>query len=319
MNRRPLLTLLLPAGITLLAACSSERASDPLRPHLGGPLAMSFANSEWSEPVHLPAPINSPYGELAARLSPDELSIYFGSDRPDGYGGMDLWVSRRACLDCPWGEPAHFGPEFNSVGGDGEATFSPDGLLVFFTSSRPGGAGGEDVWMASRTDPNDDFGWGPPVNIGPDVNTPGQEGGAAYMPALEGSGVNFYFVRAGDIWQTRVTREGRVVAPVTPVAELNDPVLDDWGPTVRADGREVFFWRVAAGAVAELWVARRLGVHEPWSTPERLGPPVNTPFADQTPGLSLDGRTLLFSEGPAARPGLGRNDIWMATRTPSGN
>ena len=141
-----------------------------------------------------------------------------------------------------------------------------------------------------------------------------------YVPALEGSGANFYFTRAGDIYQTRVTRDGRVVAPVTPVVELNDPNLDDWDPAVRTDGREVFFWRVASGAGAEIWVAKRQSLHDPWSPPERLGPPVNTPFADFSPGLSFDGRTLLFAEGPAARPGLslGRQDIWMSTRTASG-
>ncbi len=172
--------------------------------------------------------------------------------------------------------------------------------------------------MASRTDRNDDFSWGPPVNIGPGVNTPGQENLGAYVPALEAGGVNLYFTRAGDIYQTRVMRDGRVVAPATPVAELNDPNLDDWEPSVRTDGREVFFWRQASGAGADIWVARRQSVHEPWSAPERLGPPVNTLKADMAPGLSFDGRTLLFAEAFAARPGLGRQDIWMTTRTPSG-
>ena len=71
------------AALVLLAACSSER--ELLPPAI---LTHSFAGSEWSEPVHLDAPVNSPARELGARLSPDELSLYFGSDRVVGGFGV---------------------------------------------------------------------------------------------------------------------------------------------------------------------------------------------------------------------------------------
>jgi len=111
----------------------------------------SIAGSEWSEPVHLDAPVNSAFRELGARLSPDELSLYFGSDRPGGLGAFDIWVSRRACLECPWEAPANLCPNINSFGGDGAPALSPDGLLLFFSGAR---AGGEDIWVSRRSDPN---------------------------------------------------------------------------------------------------------------------------------------------------------------------
>src|SRR2546430_9624305 len=73
----------------MLVAC--ETTSDPAAPKLQ---AMSFANSEWSEPVNLGPVVNSAAGEQNAMLSPDELSLYFSSNRA---GSLDIWVARRAC------------------------------------------------------------------------------------------------------------------------------------------------------------------------------------------------------------------------------
>src|SRR5437899_11271260 len=90
--------------LTLLVAC--ESTSDPVAPKLQ---AMSFANSEWSAPVNLGATINTTFNEQGPSLSNDELSLYFGSDRPGGFGGFDIWVSRRGCSDCPWEAPVYLG------------------------------------------------------------------------------------------------------------------------------------------------------------------------------------------------------------------
>jgi hypothetical protein len=75
----------------------------------------------------------------------------------------------------------------------------------------------------------------------------------------------------------------------------------------------------AAGSLGllDIWVSTRRSVHEPWATPENLAcPPLNTEFNEQRPDLSRDGRTLLFDSD---RPGgFGATDIWISTRTPSG-
>ena len=72
-----------------------------------------------------------------------------------------------------------------------------------------------------------------------------------------------------------------------------------------------------SGLLHQLPSTRR-SPNDEWSAPENVGPVINTRFGDLTPTLSLDGRTLIFSEAAAARPGLGLQDIWMTTRTPSG-
>jgi len=301
--------------LVLSLACTTEVPVAPT----GGIQAMSFGHSEWSEPVHLAAPVNSPFRELAAALSPDELSIYFGSDRPDptaAFGAVDMWVSHRACLDCPWEAPVNLGANINSTKGDGSPAFSPDGHLLFFSSARDGGAGGDDIWVSHRTDANDDLGWEPAVNLGPYVNTLAGEVSPSYIPALEGGGVNLYFSRGTDVYGVLVTRDGEALGPAEPVAGLGGGS----GVTVRKDGREAYFWSSTLGGIgaADIWVTTRRSPNDEWSAPENVGPVINTRFGDLTPTLSLDGRTLIFSEAAAARPGLGLQDIWMTTRTPSG-
>lgn len=279
--------------------------------------------SAWSEPVHLGPVVNSAFQELGAELSPDGHSLYFNSDRPGGLGGFDIWASRRACLDCPWETPIHLGPNINSPQTDGSPAFSADGHLLFFTSARAGGEGGEDIWVSRRTHKDDDLAWGPPLNLGPALNTPDQESSPAFLPGRGATGGHgLYFTRGAgagrDIYQASVTRDGEPLGPAVPVTELNDPFLNDADPTIRVDGRELMFWSPRPGGLGDLdiWVATRCSPRDPWSTPRNLGPPVNTSFGGEfVPALSRDGRTLVFSGNMLRGGSLGRQDLWMSTRT----
>jgi hypothetical protein len=140
--------------LALLFGCSAESDQPVL-----GLQAHSFANSEWSELVNLGAPVNSDGDELHATLSPDGLSLYFNSTRVGGLGAADIWVSRRACLECSWEGPANLGPLINSSRGEGGPNLSVDGHLLFFHSGRPGGRGAADIYVSRRADPKDDLGW----------------------------------------------------------------------------------------------------------------------------------------------------------------
>src|SRR3989454_1514261 len=167
-------------SFTLLVACESESAPVGIRLE-----AMSFANSEWSEPVNLGAVVNSNVLDAAPTLSTDGLSLYFTSNRPGGFGGNDLWVSQRDCGDCGGGTPVNLGPVINSPAIENRTSLSGDGHLLFFFSDRPGGHGSTTIWMSRRADPNDDFGWEPPVNLGPDVNTATAEQAPFYLQSAE--------------------------------------------------------------------------------------------------------------------------------------
>jgi WD40-like Beta Propeller Repeat len=321
MRTASLAALLTPVTVIVSVACRSE--PNPTAPKLH---AMSFARSEWSEPVNLGAPINSADNEMNAALSPDELSLYFVSTRAGGLGGADIWVSRRASLDAPWGEPVNLGPNVNGPGLDAAPVVSLDGHLLFFSSDRSGGQGSNDIYVAHRADKNDDLGWGPAVNLGPDVNTAGFEAGGFYLQSAEDGPANLYFARgpnglALDIYVAAVTADGETRGPAVAVTELNDPdpAVNDAHPSLRVDGREMFLHSSRAGGVGgnDLWTSTRRSVHDPWSPPVNLGIPLNTAAGENQPSLSYDGRTLIFASTRAG--GLGGSDIWMSTRTPSGH
>ena len=319
MKTRQVFRVSLLLSFALLVACGTDSPNTIVGPLPGpGSLDARVVWSEWSPPVHLASPISSSARELAAKLSPDGLSLYVSSDRAGGLGAIDIWASRRACLECGWGDATNLGANINSPAGDGGVSFSADGLTLYFSSGRAGSHGGEDLWVSHRTDAADDLAWGPAVNLGQDVNTAVDEQGTAYFRGRGTSGVRvLYFVRSGDIYAARLSNHGEVLEPATPVAELNDPNATDNGPTVSADGREIFFWsnRIGGSGGADLWTATRRRAQDPWSTPQNLGSLFNTPFADLEPGLSRNGQTLLFAAGANGRPSLGLQDIWMSTRT----
>src|SRR2546428_9773801 len=180
MPAAPACKLLSQTAIALATACRPDADQITYRPQ-----AMSFANSEWSAPVNLGAPVNSAASEMNAALSPDELSLYFVSTRAGGVGGADIWVARRASLDSPWEEPVDLGPGVNGPGIQGSPSIFIDGHLLFFSSDRPGGQGSNDIYVARRADKSDDLSWGPATNLGPDVNTADFEAGGFYLQSGE--------------------------------------------------------------------------------------------------------------------------------------
>jgi hypothetical protein len=138
-------------------------------------------------------------------------------------------------------------------------------------------------------------------------DTPG-----TYLVPAAGAPAELYFHRQENliVYRVPISRSGEVLGCAQEVTELGtsqSPVA------IRADGLELVLWGVPGG-IGDLWRSTRRNVTEPWSPPENLGPPVNSPFADLTPGLSHDGTTLVFSSG-VARGGLGFQDIWISTRT----
>ena len=274
-------------------------------------------SSTWSQPVHLGPPINTPSADQSPALSPDGLSLYFASDRPGTLGGVDLWVSRRASHHSPWGTPVNLGSGINSSSIESGPNLSPDGHLLFFQSNRPGGQGSNDVYVSRRADTDDDLGWGPPVNLGPDVNTAAAEI-APWYQQRDADGPTLYFGRGPsnvftDIYSAPITRDGHTRGPATLVAELSTSDFNDGRMTVRADGREIVFFSDRPGGLGgtDLWSSTRRSVHDPWSPPVNLGAPLNTPDNELLPFLSRDGRTLFFT---STRPG-GNFDIWMSIRT----
>jgi hypothetical protein len=273
----------------------------------------------WSQPIHLGPVVNTAFEEEGPEISKDGLSLYFYSLRPGGLGGEDLWVSQRPDEDAPWGPAVNVGPILNTAANERAPALSRDGHLLFFASTRPGGRGGLDLWVSRREHIHDDFGWEAPRNLGA-VNTPANDTGPTFFEN-DGTGTpQLYFVsnRPGgpglaDVYVSEQAADGSFGAAVL-VPELSSPQLDT-RPTIRHDGREIVLASQRPGGFggADLWVALRDDVSDPWSAPENLGATVNTSFSEGTPGLSSDG-TLLFLHSD--RPGaLGDDDLYVSVRT----
>ena len=163
-------------------------------------------DSEWGTPVNLGTLVNSAYEDGCQSLSSNGLELYFISSRPGGYGSWDLWMATRVTVSANWGTPVNLGPTINTSAMENFPCVSPDGLLLFFASTRPGGYGNLDLYVARRATRGDP--WGTPMNLGPVVNSGYHENGPRIM--ADGSMLYFISNRPGgvggfDFWQAPIT------------------------------------------------------------------------------------------------------------------
>ncbi len=93
----------------------------------------SLVDKPWGVPTRLPEPVNSPHAELMPRLTSDGR-IYFGSDRPGGSGGTDIYVATPVTRG-KW-KVENLGPTVNTNSNDYEAEISRDGKNLIVVSDR---------------------------------------------------------------------------------------------------------------------------------------------------------------------------------------
>jgi hypothetical protein len=168
----------------------------------------------WQAPENLGGAINSTFNDRMATYFEDDstgaIALYFSSDRPGGLGGDDIYVSTLQA-DETFGA-AVLVTELSSPSNDqSPAIRRRDGLEFFVRSNRlgsvltPGGKPSPDIWVSTRASTSDP--WSVPVNLGPVINSPFDDG----RPALSFDGETLYFAaaqRAGnasiffDIWMT---------------------------------------------------------------------------------------------------------------------
>jgi Tol biopolymer transport system component len=301
------LTLALTTIVTILAAAPIAAESDDNDAKFGA----------WSAPMNLGTTINSPFADFGAGLSQDGKSLYFASNRPGGLGLADLWVSQRANKNGEWGIPVNLGPTVNSARQEAVPSFSRDGHWMFFASDRTGGLGMNDIWVSFRANPNDDFAWQTPVNLGAPINSASFDAGPVLIEDDDQDILYFNSDRGGqqDFYMSVRSKEGTFGTP-TLVTTLNSPASDQ-RLTIRKDRLEVFFFSTRAPSAAnDLWTSTREARNAAWAAPTNVAV-LNSAANDFQPTLSRDGRTMIFASD---RPGgLGSIDLYVTTRSRVGD
>ncbi len=116
-------------------------------------MCKKLPKGKWSEPIRLPAPINTPFEEDAPFLHPDGKTLYFSSDRPQSMGGFDIYFTTWDSVHNTFTEPKNIGYPINTTDNDIYFVLAADGLHGYYASSKAGTIGEKDIFMIDFTPP----------------------------------------------------------------------------------------------------------------------------------------------------------------------
>ena len=219
-----------------------------------------------------PGIISTKYSDVRLTISPDgNTALWFSRNRPAGPGSYDIWMSRRASGEWRDATPV----SFNSPSRDFDPAFSRDGRFVYFSSDRPGGRGGDDIYRVAVTSK----GFGTPVSLGDAVNSSGNE----WAPMVFGRTLLFSSNGHGGAGRmdlfTAVDRRGRF-ENIKPLPGLLNTSADEFDATFLRDGVSIIFTRaddLTKDPVALYYGARIDGLY---TRGNRLMDEINTPKSD---------------------------------------
>ncbi|WP_286471664.1 OmpA family protein, partial [Parabacteroides goldsteinii] len=191
----------------------------------------------WLAPVELEDEVNTEFDEGTPSFSKDGNTMYYTycAQDPEGPRTSEIYVSTRS--SAKWGKGTRASIVKDSVTALGHPAVSPDGKYLYYVSDAVGGFGGKDIFR-SRLVGND---FGPMENLGPDINTPGDE----MFPYVRDS-VTLYFASNGhpgmgglDLFKATQDSTGKWL-----VENLKAPINsmgDDFGITFEGDKEKGFF------------------------------------------------------------------------------
>ncbi len=197
-------------------------------------------NGTWGKAYPLSGKINSDQFNVGAQnISQDgQWLVFTGCNFPQGNGSCDLYISY--LTKNGWSEPQNLGWDVNTEFWESTPSLSPDKRDLYFSSDRPGGYGGRDIWVAHRTE----NGWSKPENLGPEINTPGDES----TPFIHADNQTLYFNSSGlpgysekpDLFVTRKQPDGKWSKPENLGYPINT-IGDEGSMIVDADGKTAYY------------------------------------------------------------------------------
>jgi hypothetical protein len=262
--------------------------------------------------------INTPSGDGCGSITSDGLELYISSSYP--YGGdechSDIYVATRSTIKDAWSTPTKLGPPVNTDGPENYPCISPDGLELYFNDGwspflvsgcthRSGGYGGGDLWVSTRTTRDDP--WSEPRNLGPNVNSTGDEAG----PSISSDGLSLYFQSAlgdsfFDIYVTERPTKSDPWGPSENLGFFSNMNSHKTTPSISPDNLSLY---VSVGKFTtyptytyDIYVSKRESVTADWEAPVRFEP-VNS---------SLSAYGMIFSEGCSTLY-FNRSSNWNST------
>ena len=189
---------------------------------------------KWSAPVVVPEPINTEGNEGSVFLNKRGTVMYLTQCKVEKKKalGCGIYVAKRKGK--LWGTPQLLQIKVDSNTTIGHPALSEDETILIFSSDLSGGYGGKDLWISVKGKRNT---WSDPVNLGPMVNTPGDE----MFPFLHADGT-IYFSSNGhvsmgglDIYKTSQDENGAYTLPVNLKSPVNSSA-DDFSMIIEKDG-----------------------------------------------------------------------------------
>jgi outer membrane protein OmpA-like peptidoglycan-associated protein/tetratricopeptide (TPR) repeat protein len=196
-------------------------------------------NGVWQKATPVAGKINTNLNEGAQNISQDgQWLIFTGCNYPEGFGSCDLYISFKN-KNGEWSEAENMGRNINTDAWESAPSLSADKRDLYFSSTRPGGFGGSDIWVSHNVNGL----WQKPENMGATINTSADDG-CAFIHA---DNQTFYFNSNGhigygmsDLFVSRRNEKGIWQTPENLGYPIN--TIDDEGSMiVAADGKTAYY------------------------------------------------------------------------------
>jgi outer membrane protein OmpA-like peptidoglycan-associated protein len=181
------------------------------------------SGDKWTRAKNIGAPVTTLNHESTTALSRDGNTLLINKDENNG----DIYVTSRKSGNDPWSVPEPL-EGVNSSYSELSASLSTDGSTLYFSSDRPGGLGGFDIYIATKGKRGE---WTKIKNLGPGINTASDEEG----PFIDHDGKILYFSSKGrksmggyDIFKATLVdaKDNKWSEPVNLGYPINTPAND---------------------------------------------------------------------------------------------
>ncbi len=202
-------------------------------------------NGQWTAPRNI-SEINTEKHDACIALSSDGKQMFIYRDSKGG----DIYLSTFDAIGNTWSKLQNLGVNVNTKYNEPSVSMTADGSTIYFSSNRPGGLGGLDIYMSKK----DSKGvWGPAVNMGAPINTPADDD----APFIHADGQTLYFSSRGqagmggyDIYRSSSNADGKWSQPENLGYPINT-AGDDIYFVLSADNKHGYYASAKEGGIGE--------------------------------------------------------------------